>query len=319
MEVSRVDRRWQGHRRALRFRRQRRAVVSVVGTLLSLLVFFALFGIFVTQYVPIWMSDNEAVETSSLQAAFASLKQNIDLQTALGQPASLSTAFTLTSQGIPLIAQPTQATMNYVPRTQGVYLNVSLQWGPGGKPNFSTNVSLGTVHVAVPNRFYPAQQFEFENDGVIESQGDTRQVMLYPPPLTINVTGNHTSVDLSELQLYGNATQIVSTGTVQVFSQVSSIQNYDSNGSGLGGVPPAGTPFRASITIGTLYPCAWATYLNATMAATGLLRGANYSLTPSTCVPSNGVSTPVELTLFGVNSFDLVLASFVIEIGVGHS
>ncbi len=320
MEVSSrvTGRRRYRYRRTVSIRQGRRAVVSVVGTLLALLVFFALFGIFVTQYVPVWMSDNEAVFSSNLQESMAELKSNIDLQTSLGAPASLSTPFDLASDGIPLIAQPTYGTMNYIPHTQGVYLNVTMQWGPGGKPNFAANITLGTVHVSAPNRYYPAQQFEYEDDAVIQSQGDTDQVMLFPPPFTLNHTGSHTTVNFEMLQLYGNATQVISPGTVQVFSDVSNVQLYPSNGTGPAGVPAAGTPFRASITIGTLYPCAWATYFNQTMQASGLVAGANYTLSPSTCVASHGLSTPVKLVFFGVNSFNLVLASFQIAIGVGH-
>lgn len=320
MEVSSH---WNGrrrfrYRRTVSIRRGRRGVVSVVGTLLALLVFFALFGIFVTQYVPIWMADNEAVFTSDLQESLAELKSNIDLQTALGHPQLFSTPFTLASNGIPLIAQPTAATMNYIPRTQGVYLNVSMQWGPGGKPNFAANISLGTVHLTLPNRYYPGQNFEYEDDAVIQSQGDTNQVLLFPPPFDVNRTGNHTTVNFEMLQLYGNATQLISPGTVQVFSKVDNVQAFPSNGTGLGGFPTAGTPFRAAITIGTLYPCAWATYLNSTMRASGLTPGLNYTLTPSTCVASGGFSTPVKLVFYGINTFNLILATFDISIGVGH-
>ncbi len=319
MEVSSgiTNRRRYRYRRTVSIRRGRRGVVSVVGTLLALLVFFALFGIFVTQYVPIWMADNESNFSASVQASLAELKQNIDLQAALGRPPLFSTPFSLASQGIPLFAQPTQGTLNYIPHTQGVYLNVSMEWGPGGKPDFSSNVSLGTIHVSLPNRYYTTEQFEYENDAVIQSQGDTSQVLLYPPPFTINRTGEHTTVNFEELQLYGNASQIVSPGTVQVFSQLDNVQSFPSNGTGLGGDPPAGTPFGASITLGTLYPCAWATYLNSTLRASGLHPGLNYTLTPDTCVPSNGLSTPVKLVFFGITTFNLILASFQIVIGVG--
>lgn len=295
-------------------------MVSVVGTLLALLVFFALFGIFLTQYVPIWMSDNEAAFTAGLQASFADLKSNIEQQVSDGLvngasvPASLSTPFVLASQGIPLIAQPTTATLNYVPRTQGVYINVSMQYGPGGKPNFYQNISLGTVAVSIPNRYYNPGGLEYEDDAVIQTQGPQSQLVLYPPPFEVNATGSHRSGTLGIVQLYGNATQLVSAGTVEAFTHFANVQEFPSTGS----IASPGTPFRVNIVIGTLFPCAWATYLNSTLSHAGLGSGA-YTLSPSTCVAGNGNSVPVKVQLNNFSSFDLILGSFTIVIGIGVS
>ena len=109
----------------------RRGVVSVIGTLLALLVFFALFGIFLTQYVPLWMTDNESAWTSQTQQSFAQLKSNMDLQVALGNTGLLSVPFVMSSQSIPLIAQPTQGVLSFVPNTAGLFANVSASKGPG--------------------------------------------------------------------------------------------------------------------------------------------------------------------------------------------
>lgn len=313
MQVSkRLFRRRAYRRRDLR--RGQRAVVSVVGTLLALLVFFAIFGIFITQYVPLWMGENESVFSSQIQASIAELKSNIDLQSTLGGPASLSAPFPLSSQGIPLIAEPTAATLLYVPRAQGVYLNVSMQFGPSGRPNFYLNESLGTINVQLPDRYYPAQSFEYEGDAVIQSQGDTQQVMLYPPTFTINTTGAHSSGSIGLVQLFGNASQQVSSGSVEVYSEFSNVQEYPTNGS----TAAPGTPFAVNITLGTLYPCAWATFLNQTMHESGM-PAASYTLSPSTCVPSLGQSTVIHLNLHSMSSFNLILANFNVVMGVGEN
>lgn len=314
MEVSGRLKRRLRHRQGSRLRRSHRAVVSVVGTLLALLVFFALFGVFITQYVPVWMGDNEAAFTAQLQASLAQLKANIDLQTTLLGPPEMSAPFTLSSQGIPLVATPTGATMNYIPRAQGEYVNVTMQYGPSGNPGFFQNLSLGTIQVSVPNRYFSPQTLQYEADAVIQSQGDTNQVLLYPPDFYVNTTGSHSSASLGLLQLYGNATQVVSSGTIEVYSHFGAVQQFPSNGT----LATPGSPFRVSITVGTLYPCAWATYFNQSLAQLHVAPSA-YTLSPSTCVPANGKSVPVRLTLLALNSFDLILASFTVQIGVGQS
>ncbi|MCI4346776.1 MAG: hypothetical protein L3K07_08530 [Thermoplasmata archaeon] len=288
-------------------------MVSVVGALLSLLVFFALFGIFVTQYVPLWMNDNEAMYTSDIQASFAELKQNIDLQSQLAGPQVLSVPFPLASQGIPLFAAPTTATLNYIPHTQGVYASVNMQYGPGGQPNFVYNQSLGTVQMTVPNRYFPPQMFVYEDDAVIQEQGDLQQVVAYPPLLAINTSGNFQSVSLTLVQLYGNATQVVSTGTEEVYSHFGTLTSFPSNGS----LSAPGSPFTVTVTFGTLQPCAWATFLNRTLSASGLPTSA-WTLTPHSCVPAAGSSVPVKVVFSALTNFNLFVATSTIVTGVGE-
>src|SRR5271169_3375478 len=184
----------RGRRYRRRFARNSRGVVSVVGTLLALLVFFALFGIFLTSYVPLCMNDNEAQFTNQVQAAFANLQANMNLQATLGTAPLFSTPFTMASQGIPLIAQPTSGVMNFVPKSAGVFANVSMTVGPGGGKAFFQNDSLGTLRMTLENRYYSPELFELEDGGVIQSQGDTHQIMAFPPPLAFNVSGNNVGV-----------------------------------------------------------------------------------------------------------------------------
>jgi hypothetical protein len=301
------------YRRGRALRSGERGVVSVVGTLLALLVFFALFGIFITQYVPIWMNDNEAAFVQQIQGDFADLKQGIDLQSALQSPPSLETPFGLSSQGIPLVAAPTEAVFNFVPHTQGVYINVSETYGPSGLRNFATNLSLGTVQAYLPDRYYPPEQFQYESDAVIQSQSGTEQTLLYPPLFTLNSSGNTTSGTFGLLQLFGNATQVVTTGTVEVYSVFDTTQQYWSYGN------PAmpGMPFQVTVKLGTIYPCAWVNYFHQVLAKSGI-GPANFTLTPSTCVNSYGQSTLVKLVLLDMNRFDLQLATFTIDIGIGQ-
>lgn len=295
------------YRRSRRLRDARRGVVSVVGTLLSLLVFFALFGVFLTQYVPLWMTDNESQFTSQAQVSFADLKSNIDTQVALRSPPVFATPFQMASQGIPLIAQPTSATMNFVPSQPGVYDNVSMAVGPGGGGPFYQNFTLGTLQLQIPNRYYSQETFEYEDDAVIMSQADTHQVVSFPAPVTINVTGTQVGVTLVLLQLYGNASQTVSTGSQEVYSHFINAQSFTET---------RGTPFAARFQLGTHYPCAWSTFLSSTLVNSGI-GASNYVLSPSTCTAANGLAHQVSLRFLGVNSFTLVVAQFSIVVGVG--
>ncbi|MGI0132721.1 MAG: hypothetical protein ACREDK_06490 [Thermoplasmata archaeon] len=284
-------------------------MVSVVGTLLALLVFFALFGVFLTQYVPLWMIDNESQFTSQTQQAFAGLKSNMDLQAALNGPNVYATPFVMSSQGVPLIAQPTQSLLNFVPRLPGVFANVSMTVGPGGGHAFYQNFSLGTLQMQLPNRYYSPQTFEFEDDAVIQSQADTQQVLSFPPTLAFNQSGGQIGVTISLVQMYGNATQTVSVGTQEVYSHFLNTQTFTSTGR-------AGAAFNGQFRLGTHFPCAWANYLNGAMLRSGI-GGAHYSLSPSTCAASNGQAQLITLQFLGISSMTVILGQFTIVVGVG--
>lgn len=285
-------------------------MVSVVGTLLALLVFFALFGIFLTQYLPLWMTDNESAFTAQTQSSFAALKSNVDLQMELGGPPVYTTPFTMASQGVPLLAQPTAGTLNFLPSQQGVFANVSMSVGPGGSGSLWQNYSLGTLSMTLANRYYSPQVFEYEDDAVIQSQGDTTQIVAFPPLLTLNGTGTGLGVSIALVQLYGNATQAVSTGTQEVASHFLLTQTYTSTG------PTGGGLFNAEFKLGTHYPCAWTRYLSSTLNQSGA-PAAHYTLSPTVCQASGGIAKIVDLKFLNIASFTLVLGAFTLVMGVG--
>jgi hypothetical protein len=302
---SRFDRR--RYRRRHRLRADSRAVVSVVGTLLALLVFLSLFGIFIEEWLPLWMTDNEAQFTAETQASLAELKSNMDLQTILNGPAVYATPFAMASNGVPVLAQPTSAILNFVPTSPGVFANVSMAPGPGGAANFFQNFSLGTLTMNLPNRYYSAQFFEMEDDAVIQSQGPTQQVMAYPPALALNVSGGQVGVTLALVQLLGNATQAVSTGTQEVYSHFLFTQTFSSSS--------ATSTLGARFFLGTHYPCAWESFLTSQFQRAGV--GGHATITPSVCPVNVPTATDVTVTFSGLSQFTLVLAEFSVVIGVG--
>lgn len=297
------------YRRRRRLRGSSRAVVSVVGTLLALLVFFALFGVFITQYVPLWMTDNEAQFTAQTQEAFATLKSDVDLQVALHGPPSYGTPFVMSSQGIPLLAQPTAGVLSFNPRSPGLFANVSFSPGPGNSARLYQNLSLGTLTMSLPNRYYTSQMFSFEDDAVVQAQSATQQIVTYPPSLSINVTGGQVGVTLSLIQLLGNATQAISTGTQEVFSHYVFAQTYSVNSTN--------QPVAATFLLGTDYACAWYTFYAQQFQHSGI--GTHGVLPASPCATANPTLGPslFKVTFNNLTSFTLILAEFTLVAGVG--
>lgn len=313
------------YRRARELRRSRRGVVAVVGTLLALLVFFTLFGIFLTQYVPLWMTDNESQLVAQASTSFAQFKSGVDSQVALGGPQTYGSPFVISSQGVPLIAQPTQGTLVFLPSTcpspgsggsfytssngvstphanygqptnpaYCVFANITMSVGPGGVSHYSQSIATGTLQLVLPNRYYTPENFYYEDDGVIQSQSTGYQLMTFPPPLSItNIAGN-ISVQDSLLQLYGNASSVVGQGSEEVYSSLHYSQDVTSTGLD-------GTPFTFTFEIGTQYPCAWNSFLYTALTTSGVPAysvtthmGYNLSATFGTAAGALLTSTPIS-------------------------
>jgi hypothetical protein len=303
-------------------RHEQHGVVAVIGTLLALLVFFALFGIFLTQYVPLWMSDNEALFSAQAATSFAQYKGAVDTQYALDGPASYGTPFTISSQGVPLIAQPTQGSLAFLPSTcpggfftktsipvagngglptstheygqpanpaYCVFANVTMSVGPGGSTSvYSQSISTGVLEFQLPNRYYTPETYYFEDDAVIQSQSSGYQLMAVPPPLNISVVGQNTTVSDTLLQQYGNASTVVGQGSAEVYSALRYSQFVTDNG----GVT-TGANYKFTFEIGTQYPCAWMPFLYNLLNTSGLAPVTGYTL-------SNEFSATTTTTLGAV-------------------
>jgi hypothetical protein len=331
-------------------------VVAVIGTLLSLLVFFALFGIFLTQYVPLWMTDNEAQFTNSVGTSFIEYKGGIDSQYALGLPPNLGTAFTISSGGVPLIAQPTEGTLTFLPQTcpngfnqtgRGagqpvnsaycVFENQTMSVGPGGSGPFSQAVASGVLEMQLPNRYYSATSFYFEDDGVIQSQFGGYQVMAFEPPFNVTKVAGNTTLTSSFLALLGNATSVIGQGSEEVYSHLLFSQHVTSNGKRTSVTNANLRPFNYTFEVGTQYPCAWSNFLQGAMITSGLpfvgtpvwgTASYNYSnpLTHVTtipysgsCINLNGVTTILAVNVNSLNYANLFYAGVEVTIGIGSS
>lgn len=319
--------------------------MAVIGTLLSLLVFFALFGIFLTQYVPLWMTDNEAAFTNSAATSFAQLKGGIDSQYALGLPPSLGTPFAISSDGVPLIAQPTEGVLTFLPQTcpagfnvkadeeavagqpknpsYCVFQNQTLSTGPGGSGTYSQKVATGVLFMQLPNRYYSSQLFYFEDDGVIQTQSQGFQVMAFSPPFNVTRLAGNTTVATSFLQLTGNATSVIGQGSQEVYSHLRFSQLVSSNGNS------TSPTFVYSYEIGTQFPCAWSKFLQAQMNVSGVPLAQYNWTSPVThratvpytgsCYNPAGATTILALNLLAVNYATLFYAGVQLTVGVGST
>ena len=327
----------------------------MIGTLLSLLVFFALFGIFLTQYLPLWMADNEAQFTNAAATSFLSYKSQIDQQYALGGPPILGTPFTISSAGVPLLAQPTEAALSFIPQTcpnptgytvsfyaKGVtgassanygqpvnpafcvFENQTLSVGPGGSGQYTQRVASGVLQMQLPNRYYTSETFYYEDDGVVQSQLGGYQVMAFAPPLNVTRASGNTSVSSSFLFLTGNSTSVIGQGSEEIYSHLLFSQLVTSNGVSVPG-NPSHTPFSYTFEIGTQYPCAWSGFLVSQLSGiptsqyNTYIPGTSTSSLPYTgsCNNPSGATTVLAFTLSSVNYASIYYAGVEVTLAVG--
>ncbi len=367
MGGAKVQRSGRRYRRARRLRESRRGVVAVIGTLLALLVFFALFGIFLTQYVPLWMTDNEAAFTSEAATSFAQLKSYVDSQYLIGGPSVYGTPFTLSSQGVPLIAQPTQGTLQFIPTacpggfqikstsnphlpsydygqpansTYCAFENVTLSSGPGGSGYYSQHLASGYLQMLLPNRYFNGQTFYYENDGVVQSQGGSQEVMLVAPPFNVTTVAGNTSLTTSYLDMIGNASTIIGQGSQQVFSHLRYAQTIASEGRLTSSGATIGNSLNVTFEVGTANPCAWQKTLMSAMNVSGITRlsstqsptagvsSYNYDVPGTTnvtlplahsvvCSAASGVTTLIAINLYYIDYATVFSAGVQITIGIG--
>jgi hypothetical protein len=320
--------------------------VAVIGTLLALLVFFTLFGVFLTEYLPLWMTENEAALSSATALSFANFKSNVDTQYQLGAPGTLGTPFTMSSGSVPLLSQPTMGTLSFLPSTcpkafiinhvngtigqplvpgYCMFANITLSQGPGGSGFFSQRIATGALQMVLPDRYYSGETFFYEDDAVIQSQAGGYQTMIVNPPLNItrNAAGN-TTITTALLQLYGNASTVITQGSQVEYSHFRYSQPITSSGA-VGPVNNSAIPFVFKFEIGTQYPCAWDSFLTQTIQNSGLsnknitlaFTPSTFTPTPTACTNPTGATTILTLTVSNVNFVRFFNAGVQLSNGVG--
>lgn len=295
-------------------------MVSVVGTLLSLLVFFALFGIFLTQYLPLWMSEDEQELTVQVQTSLADLKTGIDGQVTAGGPAVVAIPLLLSSQSVPLLTQPTSAAVVFEPpgSAGGPYSGYSISPAPGSassKTSLVQNVTVGNLQVTIPSRYYTPEAFSLENDAIVQTQTSTQQVLEFPPTISFNVSAGGFGVTAALIVLTGVSTSASGSGTEEIFTHFQFTQSFVATS--------ANASESAAIVEGTNFPCAWYNFMNSTLhnsapAGFGAHVASLVKPPASACTGQPGSSPyPFKVQFTNLASFKLIYAEVRLVIGVG--
>ncbi|MGI0068120.1 MAG: hypothetical protein ACREB9_06865, partial [Thermoplasmata archaeon] len=149
-----------------RLARSRRGVAAIIGALFAVLIFLTVFGLVLSQALPVWMAQDETAFTESAQGALASLQSTIGLQSISGAPTVAFTPISLSSTSVPVLASATIASLAFAAPTPSGFVNVS--WSSSSGPAYQ-NRTLGRLAVGLPNRYIPAETLDFEDGAVLET------------------------------------------------------------------------------------------------------------------------------------------------------
>lgn len=239
-----------------------------MGALLVLAIGLVAFTLVVTEAVPAWMAQNETVLEEQAQASFAQLQATVDLQDAFGSPHTGLTSIGLTSGAVPVLASPTQGSLLFEADSIPAFANISVAPGVGGTTPFDRNVSLGQLTAVLPNRYIPAETLRFENGAVFVAGSSSASRLLYAPLFALTGSGSNTSLTFTIVSMTGPTTGVSGTGTQQIVDTVNSTASLVSHGapSADGGY----RPIRLALTLGSPNACAWASYLQESLADAGI-------------------------------------------------
>lgn len=251
-------------------------VASTVGTIMAMMVFLAALSMFTSQYVPVWMEENEASHMSTAYSQFASLKQAVDMQILAGTiqgtaNIQMFSPVKLGAEGIPMFAAPTPGYLT-ISRTSS-YDNVSFSYNTSHF-GFNTSAILdhtaetgGTIKLSVGNRYYIAQELAYENDALILKQVDG-QYMKATPQFTITMVGpNLYQISYTQVDLRGDDANYIGFGTRGVKTVMKSTSTTTfTNLTNESAIGVFATHPYLYINHTTIYERAWNTSFNQTLS-----------------------------------------------------
>jgi hypothetical protein len=252
-------------------------VASTVGTIMAMMVFLAALSMFTSQYVPVWMEENEASHMSVAYSQFAALKQAVDMQVLAGAiqgttNVQMFSPLKLGAEGIPMFAAPTPGYLT-ISRSSS-YDNVSFSFNTSASIIDYPSNTGGTIKLSVENRYYIAQELAYENDALILKQSDG-QYMKATPQFTVTMVGpNLYQISYTQMDLRGDDINYVGFGTrgIKTIMKSTSTTTFtnltDENFNGT----MAKYPFL-NITHTTYYERAWNTSFNQTLSSAGMRWG----------------------------------------------
>jgi hypothetical protein len=301
-------------------------VAATVGTIMSLLVFLTLMGIFTNQFVPVWMNDNESSHMSTVIEQFITLKSGIDVSisnnpNSLVAPSPIFVPVTLSTGGIPVFAGPTAGLLWLSPDTlnQRPSINITYTWVSdvsGSPQTYVLNTSNdghsgGNLDLYCPNRYYVQQHIVYEGGAVILNQSDG-EFIIAGPQLSVRNLGSVSNpnwvIMITQVTVKGMNNTIGGTGSKGVtadldFADTNTLTNP--------------TPSTMTIDIASSHGIAWKNYFNRSFNSSGMRYGIDYSFSTKLVSFHNSLYNYylVTVTVNNVGTLDHTRATVTLSIG----
>ncbi len=302
-------------------------VAATVGTIMSLLVFISLMGIFTNQFVPVWMSDQESTHMSTVIEQFINLKSSIDISisnnpNSLIAPSPIFVPIKLSTDGIPVFAGPTAGILTMSPDTMGrrPSFNINYTWvsDVSGSPQTyyltgdNDGHAGGNLDLYCPNRYFVEQHIVYEGGAIILNQSDG-EFIIAGPQLAIRNTGTASSpnwtIMMTQVTVEGTNNTIGGTGSKGV---VAELKYADTNS--MSNAAPSDLVFD----IASPHGIAWLSYFNRSFNASGMRYNVDYNMSYRLVnFPSNTLNNYyiVQITVKNVGTLDHTRATVTLSIG----
>ncbi|MDQ1371259.1 MAG: hypothetical protein QG582_173 [Candidatus Thermoplasmatota archaeon] len=204
-------------------------VSATIGTIMSLLVFLTMMGMFTNQFVPVWMSDNESTHMADAMTQIIGLKADIDgmvvdYSDSQLAPAPIVAPITLHAPGIPIFAEATSGILQFNHETMYAKPCLNVSYDEGGTDGYvlgptTGGHSGGYLSLYSPNRYYVEQRLIYENGAVILNQTDGEFVVTGPQFAVSDVSGSRV-VKITQVSMLGMNKTIGGTGTKLVNAEM---------------------------------------------------------------------------------------------------
>ena len=251
-------------------------VAATVGTIMSLLVFMTFMGIFLNQFVPVWMSDNESAHMSDAMEQFVNLKSQVDGLIADNANSILASTplfipVTLSSPGIPVFAGPTAGILGFVTETISARPSFNVSY-PGDTYSLGpTNDGHtgGQLRLYCPNRYFVEQTLVYECGAIIINQTDGEMIKS-GMQLSVSSFSGDSVLKLTQISLVGTNKTVGGIGSKGVSADLLYASSSEYRNS-------AGSP--VTITILTNHGSAWEKHFNRTLSEDSLIRNTDFTIT----------------------------------------
>lgn len=263
-------------------------VASTVGTIMALMVFLAFLSMFMNQYIPVWMEENESSHMNDVYAQFGNLKQAIGMQILVGvirgdSPVTIHTSVTLGADGIPIFASPTAGYLGVYNHRSYNNVSFSVNVGTGGdltildlySPQPGSTLG-GTIMMEAPNRYYVPQTLAYENDAIILKQEDGEYMKSAPQLIATPSAGGRFELSYTQVDLRGDDTKYVGFGTRAIQTKLRSVSSTTFTNMTDQSAPPLNASAVLNITQTTRYENAWYNAFDQLLEDGGMRKGIHY-------------------------------------------